>query len=379
MKRQLKTLLIASAMSVFATAHGAQLLVGSYTEGASEGLYRYAFNSDSGQIDAKPLQVLKSENPSWLTLSVDNRLLFAVNENGAGKGQASSFSVSAKDGSLKALNQVSSAGDEPTHASLSHDQRYLFVANYGVQPTPGGSLSVLPVAKDGKLAVSVQQDQHKASGANPQRQAGPHVHSVVSSPDGHYVFASDLGADKVFIYRYDGASPKHPLSPADPAAIDLPPGSGPRHLLFSRDGKQAYLTLEMSAQVVVFAHQDGKLVELQRLPLTEQNDATAKAAGALHLSADGRFLYVSNRGTANELLVFAVDEDSGKLMQVQRRSVEGDHPREFAIDPSGKFLLVANQKSNEIVVIRRDPRSGMLGETLQKLPQDAPSDLKFID
>jgi DNA-binding beta-propeller fold protein YncE len=134
MKRQLKTLLIASAMSVFATAHGAQLLVGSYTDGTSEGLYRYAFNSDSGQIEAKPLQVLKSENPSWLTLSIDNRLLFAVNENGAGKGQASSFSVSAKDGSLKALNQVSSAGDEPTHASLSHDQRYLFVANYGGQP-----------------------------------------------------------------------------------------------------------------------------------------------------------------------------------------------------------------------------------------------------
>lgn len=379
MKRQLKTLLFASAMSVFATAHGAQLLVGSYTDGASEGLYRYAFNSDSGQIEAKPLQVLKSENPSWLALSVDNRLLFAVNENGAGKGQASSFSVSAKDGTLKPLNQVSSGGDEPTHASLSHDQRYLFVANYGVQPTPGGKLSVLPVDKDGKLGDVVQQDQHKASGANPQRQAGPHVHSVVSSPDGHFVFVSDLGADKVFIYAYDGASPKHPLSPANPPAVDLPPGSGPRHLLFSKDGKHAYLTLEMSGQVVAFKHDDGKLTETQRLPLTEQNDATAKAAAALHLSPDGRFLYVSNRGTANELLVFAVDEDTGKLMKVQQRSVEGDHPREFTIDPSGKFLLVANQKSNEIVVIQRDPRSGMLGETVQKLPQAAPSDLKFID
>ncbi|MBM3109805.1 lactonase family protein [Pseudomonas arcuscaelestis] len=378
MKRQLTTLLLASAMSVLVNAHGAQLLVGSYTDGTSEGIYRYAFNSESGQIDAKPLQVLKSENPSWLTLSVDNRLLFAVNENGAGKGQASSFAIS-KDGGLKPLNQISSGGDEPTHASLSHDQRYLLVANYGVQPDPGGSLSVLPVAKDGKLSASVQQDRHKASGANPQRQAGPHVHSVVPSPDGHFVFASDLGADKVFIYRYDGASPKHPLSPANPPSIDLPPGSGPRHLLFSSDGKQAYLTLEMSAQVVVFEHNDGKLIERQRLPLTEQNDASAKAAGALHLSADGRFLYVSNRGTANELLVFAVDEDTGKLMQVQRRSVEGDHPREFALDPTGKSVLVANQKSNEIVVIRRDPRSGMLGETLQKLPQSAPSDLKFID
>ncbi|MCE6981936.1 DUF1513 domain-containing protein, partial [Pseudomonas frederiksbergensis] len=152
--------------------------------------------------------------------------------------------------------------------------------------------------------------------------------------------------------------PTQPLSAVEP--VSLPPGSGPRHLLFDRDGKHAYLTLEMSAQVVAFDYQDGKLVELQRLPLTEQNDASAKAAGALHLSADGRFLYVSNRGTANELLVFAVDDKSGKLMQVQRRSVEGDHPREFTLDPTGKYLLVANQKSNQIVVIRRDPRSGLL-------------------
>ena len=377
MKRLLKNLLIASSMSLTLSAQAHDLLVGSYTAGSSEGIYRYRFNSDSGQIDPTPLQVLNSENPSWLTLSVDKRLLFAVNENGAGNGQVSSFAIG-KDGSLKALSQVPSLGDEPTHSSLSHDQRYLFVANYGVLPAPGGSLSVLPVDRNGHLQASVQQDRHKPSGVNPERQTGPHVHSVVSSDDGKYVFASDLGADKVFVYRYDGASPTQPLSAVEP--VSLPPGSGPRHLLFDRDGKHAYLTLEMSAQVVAFEYQDGgKLVELQRLPLTEQTDASARAAGALHLSADGRFLYVSNRGTANELLVFAVDDKTGKLMQVQRRSVEGDHPREFSLDPTGKFLLVANQKSNQIVVIRRDPRSGLLGETVQKLAQDAPSDLKFVN
>ncbi|WP_249684234.1 lactonase family protein [Pseudomonas sp. RC2C2] len=376
MTRLLKNLLIASSMSLTLTAQAHDLLVGSYTAGSSEGIYRYRFNSDSGQIDPAPLQILMSENPSWLTLSVDKRLLFAVNENGAGNGQVSSFAIG-KDGNLKALSQVPSQGDEPTHSSLSQDQRYLFVANYGVLPAPGGSLSVLPVGRNGYLQASVQQDRHKPSGVNPERQTAPHVHSVVSSDDGKYVFASDLGADKVFVYRYDGASPTQPLSAVEP--VSLPPGSGPRHLLFDRDGKHAYLTLEMSAQVVAFDYQDGKLVELQRLPLTEQNDASAKAAGALHLSADGRFLYVSNRGTANELLVFAVDDKSGKLMQVQRRSVEGDHPREFTLDPTGKYLLVANQKSNQIVVIRRDPRSGLLGETVQKLAQDAPSDLKFVN
>jgi 6-phosphogluconolactonase (cycloisomerase 2 family) len=128
---------------------------------------------------------------------------------------------------------------------------------------------VIPVAKDGKLKAVVQQARHKPSGVNPERQAGAHVHSLVLSPDGRHLYASDLGADKVFIYRYDGASPEHPLSPAIPPAVDLPPGSGPRHLLFDAKGKHAYLTLEMSAEVVVFDAQDGALTERQRLPLTD--------------------------------------------------------------------------------------------------------------
>ena len=161
--------------------------------------------------------------------------------------------------------------------------------------------------------------------------------------------------------------------------LALPPGSGPRHLLFDAKGRHAYLTLEMNAEVVMFDVQDGNLVERQRLPLTERQEAAAKAAGGLHLSADGRFLYVSNRGTANEIVAFSVGKQDGQLTFLQRRPAEGDHPREFALDPSDNFLLVANQKSNQIVVIRRDPRSGKLLETVQTLKQDAPSDLKFIE
>jgi len=294
------------------------------------------------------------------------------------QGHASSFSISSK-GEIKPLNQVATQGDEPTHASLSRDQRYLFVANYAVNPDPGGSLVVIPVTKDGTLKPVVQQARHKASGVNPERQAGAHVHSLVLSPDGQHLYASDLGADKVFIYRYDGASADHPLTAAIPASVALPPGSGPRHLLFDAKGRHAYLTLEMNAEVVMFDVQDGNLVERQRLPLTERQEAAAKAAGGLHLSADGRFLYVSNRGTANEIVAFSVGKQDGQLTFLQRRPVEGDHPREFALAPSDNFLLVANQKSNQIVVIRRDPRSGKLLETVQTLQQDAPSDLKFIE
>ncbi|MGV2837306.1 beta-propeller fold lactonase family protein, partial [Pseudomonas shirazensis] len=147
---------------------------------------------------------------------------------------------------------------------------------------------------------------------------------------------------RVFVYAYDGASPTQPLSPATPASVSLPPGSGPRHLLFDALGKHAYLTLEMSAEVVMFDVRDDALIERQRLPLTDSQDPAAKAGGGLHLSADGRFLYVSNRGTANQIVVFAIGKQDGQLSLLQRRSVEGDHPREFAIDPSGKYLLVAN-------------------------------------
>ncbi|WP_236235543.1 lactonase family protein [Pseudomonas faucium] len=376
MNRIWTSLLTASLMSLNLTANAATLLVGSYTDGASQGIYRYAFDSKSGHIDPAPQQVVKSVSPSWLVLSADQRQLFVVNETV--QGHASSFSV-ASDGQIKPLNQVATRGDEPTHASLSRDQRYLFVANYSVAPNPGGSLVVIPVAKDGKLKDVVQQLRHKPSGVNPERQAGAHVHSLVLSPDGQHVYACDLGADKVFIYRYDGASADHPLTPAIPAAVDLPPGSGPRHLLFDAKGRHAYLTLEMNAEVVMFDVENDALLERQRLPLTDQQDAAAKAAGGLHLSADGRFLYVSNRGTANEIVVFSVGKDDGRLAFLQRRTVEGDHPREFALDPSDNFLLVANQKSNQIVVIRRDPRSGKLGETVQTMDQAAPSDLKFIE
>lgn len=379
MKRLLMSLLINSAVAMTATAQGHELLVGSYTEGRSEGIYRYRFDSQRGHIAPVPLQVVSSVNPSWLVVSGDRRLLFAVNENGAGRGQVSSFAISPGSGVLSPLNRIDSLGDEPTHASLSDDGHYLFVANYAVQPTPGGSLSVLPVAADGRLLPVVQQERHPPSYVNPERQAGSHVHAAVLSPDGRYVFACDLGADKVFVYRYDRTDPEHPLSPASPASVSLPPGSGPRHLVFAANGRQAYLTLEMSAEVVVFDARDGSLVERQRLPLSDTQDPASKAAGALHLSPDGRFLYVSNRGTANELRVFAIDPAKGTLTPLQRRSVEGDHPREFTLDPSGDYVLVANQKSNEIVVIQRDRHTGLLGKTVQKLAQDAPSDLKFVN
>ncbi|NUT76919.1 lactonase family protein [Pseudomonas sp. C1C7] len=366
-----------------AAAEDWPLLVGTYTAGQSQGIYRLSFDSATGQISPKPLQVIKSENPSWLTLSKDQRRLYVVNENGPGQedpvGRVSSYAIDPKSHELRLINQVQSLGNEPTHSSLSLDAGHLFVSNYSVAEDPGGTLAVLPVGADGALKPVVQMSSHPASRVTPERQMSAHVHSTIPSPDGRYVFSNDLGADRVFVYRFDPkANPDLPLTPATPAFVQLPPGSGPRHLLFSADGKHAWLTMEMSAQVAVFDYRDGTLEQTQMVDLAAGQPVSDKAAAALHASKDGKFLYVSNRGTANQLLVFAIDPATGHLRELQRRAVEGDHPREFSLDPTGKFLLIANQKSNAIVVIERDVKSGLLGKTVQKLPMDAPSDLKFL-
>ncbi|WP_296262589.1 MULTISPECIES: lactonase family protein [unclassified Pseudomonas] len=357
------------------------VLVGAYTAGASEGIYRYGFNTQTGQLEAKPRQVIKSENPSWLTLSTDQRHLFAVNENGPGQtdivGKVSSFAIDPKTHALTLINQIDSKGEEPTHSNLSLDGRFLFVANYAVHPDPGGSLAVVPVGKDGRLSPVAQTATHEASKVNPERQASSHVHSAVPTPDGKYLVAMDLGADKLFVFSYDGKKTQ-PLQPAKTPSIDLPPGSGPRHLLFSKDGKHAWLTMEMSAQVAVFDYHDGVFKRTQLVDLANKEGQQYRAGGGLHTSPDGKFLYVANRGEANELVVFSIDSANAQLKEIQRRSVEGKEPREFNFDPSGHFVLIANQKSNQIVTVRVDPKTGVLGDTVQKVDFDSPSDFRFL-
>jgi len=374
------TLALSSTGAVFAMP---QVLIGSYTdENNNPGILRLRFDPEQGRLDPQPLQVVRSPNPSWLALDLKNNRVFAANENGPGQpdpvGRVSALAIDPGSGELSPLGQQISLGDEPTHLSLSHDGRYLFVSNYGSGPNPGGSLAVMPIGEDGTLQPVTQLVTHKASEQHPERQKSAHVHSAVLSPDGKTLFVSDLGADRIFAYRYDPANPERPLAAAEPAAISLPAGSGPRHLVFSPDGSQAYATLELSAQVARFDHVDGTLVQRQLVDLAEDGDTAAHSPGAIHPSADGRFLYVSDRAKANRIMVYAIDEH-GSLREIQQHSSEGREPREFAIDPSGRYMLIANQKSDQLVLLQRDPDSGLLGKTLQTLPLGKPSDVKFID
>lgn len=364
-----------------AQSQSLDLLVGSYTDGDSAGLYMYAFDVEKGHIATQPKQALRVHNPSWLVVAPDQRNVYAVNENGPGNadpvGRVTRFSLSAAH-ALEEQERVPSLSDHPTHASLSADARHLFVANYSGDAQPGGLLTVLPVDAQGKLGNATQVQSYQASNADPARQASSHVHAATVSPDGRHVLVADLGGDRVYVYRYaPGQDAERPLHAAKPAHVQFPAGSGPRHVAFSADGRHAYVTLEMTGQVVELDFDDGAARLRRIVDLAPVGFTGAHGAGAIHLSADGRFLYAVNRGDDHHIVVFSVGDD-GALSLLQRRPTEAASTREFAISPDGRFLLLAIQAANAIAVLRRDPASGLLGETVQTLALPKPSYLQFL-
>ena len=364
-----------------AQSQSLDLLVGSYTDGDSAGLYLYAFDAGTGRIAAQPKQALRVHNPSWLVVAPDQRNVYAVNESGPGNadpvGRVTRFSLSSTH-VLEEQERVTSLSDHPTHASLSADARHLFVANYSGDAQPGGLLTVLPVDAQGKLGNATQVQSYQASNADPARQASSHVHAATVSPDGRHVLVADLGGDRVYVYRYaPGQDAERPLHAAKPAHVQFPAGSGPRHVAFSADGRHAYVTLEMTGQVVELGFDDGAARLRRIVDLAPVGFTGAHGAGAIHLSADGRFLYAVNRGDDHHIVVFSVGDD-GALSLLQRRPTEAASTREFAISPDGRFLLLAIQGANAIAVLRRDPASGLLGETVQTLALPRPSYLQFL-
>ncbi|MGN8108469.1 lactonase family protein [Paraburkholderia sp. 22098] len=358
------------------------MLVGTYTGGKSEGLYVYRFDTKTG--DATRVSVAQTVNPSYLVVSRDRRFVYAVNElpgdNGPAsqRGGISAFRFDAASGQLSFLNKVSADGNDPCYLSLSPDGKYLLTANYSVAADPGGSFAVFPVQADGQLGASVLTVHHEGGGPVKGRQDNSHVHSTVFSPDGRYLFAQDLGADKLYSYRYTPDGSRGLFGPTDWRYTQEKPGTGPRHLVFGVDGKHAYLTSELAATVSIFNYDDGKLTQVQTVSLTEPGFKGAVGAAAIHLSPDGRFLYATNRGDANEIVIFSVDPTNGHLKKIGHQSSLGKSPREFAIDPTGKWLIVGNQNSDTVYVFRRDLQSGLLEANPKRIEIGSPVDFKLV-
>ncbi len=370
--RLIYTILLSAALgsSIFAQTSDYFLLVGTYTKGKSEGIYVYRFNADNGSVSYAS-KATGVPNPSYLAISKDQHFVYAVNEtNGTNPGAVSAFSFDPAKGNLKFLNSQYSGGDDACYVSVDGAGQNVVVANYS-----GGNLSALKTNSDGSLQPLAQLRSHEGSGPNKGRQEKAHVHSAIFSPDEKYVFSADLGLDRLYVYNFNPSAPTNILSDHQPPYYTLPAGSGPRHFVFSPDNKYLYLLNELLGTIQTYAYQDGQLKEIDSVISDATTGPGDRGSADIHITPDGRFLYASNRATANNISIFQIGSD-GRLTLLGRQAV-GLHPRNFVIDPGGKFLLVANRDSNNVMIfsIKSD---GLLQDTGVKMDVDMPVCLKLV-
>ena len=357
----------------FATKYLA--FIGTYTTKTdSKGIYSFRFDTTTGQLTPMGLAA-QTQDPSFLTISGNEKYLYAVNElptfEAQSSGAVTSYSLDRKTGKLTELNQVPSGGADPCYVSLDQAGKYLLVANY-----TGGSVATFPVGRGGRLGAASAFVQHSGSGPNKERQEGPHAHYIATSADNRHVFVVDLGLDEVVIYRFDPANGS--LTPSDPSYAKLAPGAGPRHLAFHPNGKFAYVLNEVNSTVtaLVYDSKAASFSTLQTLPTLPKDFTAHNDTAEIVVHPSGKFLYASNRGH-DSIAVFAIDPEKGTFAAAGDFSTKGKTPRNFALDPSGNFLLAANQESNNIVVFRINLTTGALTPTGQNAEVPAPVDIVF--
>ncbi|CAN5530711.1 6-phosphogluconolactonase [soil metagenome] len=355
--------------------------IGTYTgarahvAGKAEGIYVYQFDSVSGALTpvSKATGIV---NPSFLTIDPQQRYLYAVSEvveaNGKPGGGVSAYAIDGKTGELTFLNEQSTRGTDPCYVSVDKTGQYLLVANY-----TSGSVGIYPILEDGQLGALSDFVQHEGSSVNPQRQQGPHAHSIVIDPANRYAFAPDLGMDKVVIYQLD--LPNGKLLPNEPPFVQVAPGAGPRHFDFHPSRQYAYVLNEIGSTVTAFAYDEdrGALTEIQTVPTLPADFTGNNGTADLHVHPSGKFLYGSNRGH-DSIAIFTIDESTGQLTVAGHESTQGKTPRNFAIDPTGHFLLAANQNTDTIVTFQIDQQTGQLTPTGQIAPVPTPVCLKLI-
>jgi 6-phosphogluconolactonase len=345
-----------------------RVYVGTYTSGASKGIYRLDLDPKTGALTpaGEPAETV---SPSFLALHPSGRFLYAVNETGDARtdppGGVSAFAIDGKTGALTFLNRQTSGGPAPCHLWVDSQGRYVLVANYW-----GGNVEVLPIEADGRLGAPAQLVQHEGRGPH-ERQDGPHAHSVKLDPGETLALVGDLGLDLLVAYRFDRAQGK--LTPYEAGSAKMAPGAGPRHFTFDPRGRVVYVLNELNATITAlrFDAAARTLTELQTVPTLPAGFTGPNTTAEIVASPDGRFVYASNRGH-DSIAIFAVDGASGKLTPAGHQSTLGKTPRNFAIDPTGRFLLAANQKSDSIVVFRIDARTGALTPVGKPVPVPTP-------
>lgn len=354
------------------------LYIGTYTrpeahvDGQGEGIYIYQMDPQTGLLTHQGT-VLGVINPSYLAVAEVANLLFAVNELARAdeeSGFVSAFAIDPQTRQLTFLNQQPSAGVAPCHVSTTAGGNFALAANYMT-----GTVSVLPVAADGRLRPGMVAHPQQGSGPHP-RQDGPHAHMVAPDPSGRFILATDLGTDRIWVYRLD--QPTGRLIPAGQSGVAIQPGSGPRHFAFHPNGRYLYLVTELSSEIILFHYDaaEGTLSEKETQSMLPAGFSGSNLAADIHVHPSGRFLYATNRGH-DSIVIYAIEARTGKLTRVGFESTRGHTPRNFAIDPAGNFLLVANQDSNNIVPFKINADNGRLTATSQVAQVPTPVCIRF--
>jgi 6-phosphogluconolactonase len=355
-------------------------------ESHSKGIYVSRFHADTGELGEAQLAA-EMINPSFLTISPNHRFLYAVSEDPYSVGPpldhasyVSAFEIDSSTGKLRLLNTVPTSGTSTCFISMDKTGKFVLMANFG-----SGSVSVVRVKEDGSLGELASFIQDVGHSVNQFIQTEPHPHSILVSPDNRYAIVSDLGTDKVLAFRFDSNSGM--LSPPGPPSASVYPGGGPRHFAFDPAGKFGYQLSEMSGvvDVLAFDSSKGTLTTVQRAQTMPHDFFGINHSGEIEVHPSGKFLYESNRRTPNDnewgldtIGVFAIDPVKGMLTPVQASPTGGIMPRSFTIDPTGKYLLAANQISNNVVIYAIDGATGQLSKTGKEIMVDTPVCLKFV-
>jgi 6-phosphogluconolactonase len=339
----------------------------------ARGIYVFRMSARDGHLTL--VQVVPTDNPSYLALDRSLTHLYCTNQNdlvdGAPSGRVSAFAVSATDGTLTFLNTRPTNGTHPAHLSVHPSGAYLLASNYG-----GGDYPVFRIFADGSIGPATDDVLAKGAGPDPDRQQGPHAHQILTDPDSRHVFGVDLGTDKILIWRLDLATGK--LIANEPSVVSLAGGSGPRHMVFHPNHRFAYVLNELSGSITTFRYDPlrGALLPERTVSTLPSSFTGSKSTAEIRIHPSGRFLYSTNRGH-NSIAMFAIDEKTGALDPLGWEPTQGDWPRGMNLDPSGTFLYAANQNSDTIVVFRVDPSTGKLAPTGETVRTPTPVDIEF--
>jgi 6-phosphogluconolactonase len=353
----------------------------------SQGIYVSRFRPSTGEV-TEPQLAVKTVNPSFLAVHPNHRFVYAVIEDPLSVGpyrdkasSVSAFAIDSSTGKLRLLNTVPANGTSTCYLSLDKTGKHIMVANFG-----SGSVSIFAVKEDGSLGPKTGFDQHKGKSVDPVYQAGPHAHSIDVTPDERFAVSSDLGMDKLLVYKYDSKTGVLTPNTASPSINIRPPTGGPRHFTFAPDGKFGYSISEMSGVItgVKVDPNSGTLSEIQSVTMKpkffDENANNVKLnsfhSGEIYLVPSGKFLYASNRGP-DTIAVFAVDQAKGTIRAVEEVSSRGLIPRAFGIDPTGSYLFAANQGSDDVIPFCIDPNTGRLTPTRQVIKVNSPSSVVF--